>query len=81
MKEGLVSRLPDAAVVFERAGSLLTLQAELNGTWIVFFLQEKTVKMRLRIQNHMFGQEFFSASILKMEAHEIQITIILMHFI
>lgn len=44
MQEGLVSRLPDAAVVFERAGSLLTLQAELNGTWIVFFLQEKNSK-------------------------------------
>lgn len=27
--------------MFERAGSLLTLQAELNGTWIVFFLQEE----------------------------------------
>lgn len=41
MQEGPVWRLPDAAVVFERAGSLLTLQAELNGAWVVFFLQEK----------------------------------------
>lgn len=40
--KGLVSRLPDAAVVLERAGGLLTFQAELNGTWIVFFLQENT---------------------------------------
>lgn len=60
MQEGLVSRLPDAAVVFERAGSLLTLQAELDGTWIVFFLKKKTVKMRLRTQNHMIGQEILS---------------------
>lgn len=33
------STLPDAAVVFEGAGSFLTFQAELDCTWIVFLLE------------------------------------------
>lgn len=31
--------VPDAAVVFEGAGSLLTFQAQLDGSWIVLLLQ------------------------------------------
>lgn len=50
MQNDLVSGLPDATVVFECAGSLLTFQAELNGSWIVFLLKGKhseNGKMRL----------------------------------
>lgn len=37
-----VHSVPDAAVVFEGAGSLLTFQTELDRTWIVFLLQEQS---------------------------------------
>ena len=35
--------LPDAAVVLEGAGGLLTLQTELDGPWVVFLLQRTSV--------------------------------------
>lgn len=34
--------VPDAAVVFEGAGGFLTFQTELDCTWIVLLLQEKS---------------------------------------
>lgn len=34
--------VPDAAVVFEGAGSLLTFQAQLDGSWIVLLLQQRS---------------------------------------
>lgn len=34
-----IHTVPDTAVVFEGAGSLLTFQTELDSTWIVFLLQ------------------------------------------
>lgn len=36
-----VCSVPDAAVVFKGAGSLLTFQTELDCTWIVFLLEEQ----------------------------------------
>lgn len=73
MCQCLVSSPPDAAVVLEGAGSLLTFQAQLNGTWVVFLLKGKNnqvVKARMTL---------YKSYIWALEVHKITIIIINNH--
>lgn len=53
-----VYTVPDAAVVFEGAGCLLTFQTELYRTWIVFLLKEAESSFNVISKNTKFSMQF-----------------------